>query len=396
MAPAREIWITGIGLISSLGEGPDVHMKRLQDGEVPVTDRTMFPPYLLHPLAKIDFDKQIPKKGDQRQMEPWQRIGTYAAGLALADAGIAGKKEILQKTDMIVAAAGGERDSAVDMAILTDLRTSNDPDALLNARLQSDLRPTLFLAQLSNLLAGNISIVHGVVGSSRTFMGEESAGVAAIQVARARIAAGQSEIALIGGAYNAERHDTLLIHMFDQLCYQGEFVPVFAPGRANGFALGSMGAFLVIESKSHADARGARPIAKLGEINSANVRRKPGAITAVIEKFIGQAQAKLDPAATAILSGANGAEPATAEEAEALAKTGLPVRALASRFGHGVEAVFPLGVAIAALAVRKGSLFALMPKVPLEQKTVTSLRSAIVTCIGHWQGEGLAVVEAVQ
>ena len=40
-----------------------------------------------------------------------------------------------------------------------------------------DLRPTLFLAQLSNLLAGNISIVHGVTGASRTFMGEESSGV---------------------------------------------------------------------------------------------------------------------------------------------------------------------------------------------------------------------------
>src|ERR1700734_4050117 len=33
----------------------------------------------------------------------------------------------------------------------------------------------LFLAQLSNLLAGDISIVHGVTGSSRTFMGEEGA-----------------------------------------------------------------------------------------------------------------------------------------------------------------------------------------------------------------------------
>jgi len=43
------------------------------------------------------------------------------------------------------------------------------------------LRPTLFLAQLSNLLAGNISIVHGVTGSSRTFMGEEVAGVDAVR-----------------------------------------------------------------------------------------------------------------------------------------------------------------------------------------------------------------------
>ena len=47
----------------------------------------------------------------------------------------------------------------------------------------NDLRPTLFLAQLSNLLAGNISIVHGVTGSSRTFMGEEAAGVDAVRIA---------------------------------------------------------------------------------------------------------------------------------------------------------------------------------------------------------------------
>ena len=52
----------------------------------------------------------------------------------------------------------------------------------------SDLRPTLFLAQLSNLLAGNISIVHGVTGSSRTFMGEEAAGIDAARIALARIA----------------------------------------------------------------------------------------------------------------------------------------------------------------------------------------------------------------
>ena len=60
----------------------------------------------------MSFDKQIPKKGDQRQMETWQRVGVYAAGLALGDAGIAGKAELLDHTDMIVAAVGGERDVA--------------------------------------------------------------------------------------------------------------------------------------------------------------------------------------------------------------------------------------------------------------------------------------------
>ena len=55
-------------------------------------------------------------------MEPWQRIGTYAAGLALDRAGAKGNAEMLARMDMIVAAGGGERDEAVDAAILTGLR----------------------------------------------------------------------------------------------------------------------------------------------------------------------------------------------------------------------------------------------------------------------------------
>ena len=55
-------------------------------------------------------------------MEPWQRIGTYAAGLALDSAGVKGNTGHSGRMDMIVAAGGGERDLAVDGAILTGLR----------------------------------------------------------------------------------------------------------------------------------------------------------------------------------------------------------------------------------------------------------------------------------
>ena len=109
-------------------------------------------------------------------MEPWQRIGVFAAGLALDSAGVKGNTALLLTGDMIVAAGGGERDYAVDAAILSGYPKAANPDAFLNEHLLGDLRPTLFLAQLSNLLAGNISIVHGVIGSSRTFMGEEAGG----------------------------------------------------------------------------------------------------------------------------------------------------------------------------------------------------------------------------
>src|SRR5215467_15325329 len=116
----RETWITGVGIVSCLGEGPDAHWLALDAGKTNV-ERTAFAPYLVHPLAPVNFDTQIPKKGDQRQMEPWQRIGTYAAGLALESAGVKGNTELLGRMDMIVAAGGGERDLAVDGAILSGL-----------------------------------------------------------------------------------------------------------------------------------------------------------------------------------------------------------------------------------------------------------------------------------
>src|SRR5476651_664851 len=209
----REAWITGIGIVSCLGEGPQAHWQKLMEAH-PRADAATFAPFIVHPLAAINFDAQIPKKGDQRQMENWQRIGTYAAGLALDSAGVKGKTEILSRMDMIVAAGGGERDLAVDSTILSGIQHAKNPGAYLNERLMSDLRPTLFLAQLSNLLAGNISIVHGVTGSSRTFMGEESSGVDAVRIALARIASGQSDIALVGGAHNGERTDLLTLYEF--------------------------------------------------------------------------------------------------------------------------------------------------------------------------------------
>src|SRR4030088_820722 len=206
----RETWITGIGIVSCLGEGAEAHWQGLTGRRLNV-DAVSWAPFVIHPIAALDLDKQIPKKGDQRQMEAWQRIGTYAAGLALDSAGVKGNAELLARMDMIVAAGGGERDAAVDAMILSGLRKSDRPAAFLNERLMNDLRPTLFLAQLSNLVAGNISIVHGVTGSSRTFMGHESPRADAVRVAQARIAAGQSEIALVGGSANADQIATMLL-----------------------------------------------------------------------------------------------------------------------------------------------------------------------------------------
>jgi 3-oxoacyl-[acyl-carrier-protein] synthase II len=267
----RETWVTGIGIVSSLGDGLEATWHALKQGRVNI-DEAAFAPWMVHPMVPLGLSAQIPRRGDQRQMEAWQRIGTYAAGLALDSAGIRKDDEILARTDMIVAASGGERDLAVNGAILT-ARGVGDPDAgALNEGLMNGLRPTLFLAQLSNLLAGNISIVHGVSGSSRTFMGEEAAGIDAVRIAWAKIEAGQSEIALVRAAQNAERKEMLMLYDCGGFNLKNEPSSVWSRA-GGGFVLGSGGVFLVLESRSHAETRGAVPFARLTSVASGHAAR---------------------------------------------------------------------------------------------------------------------------
>jgi len=393
--PSTEVWITGIGLATSLGEGLDAHWDALSQRRINV-DEKGFAPCVVHPLAPVNLDMQIPKKGDQRQMEAWQRIGTYAAGLALESAGVKGNKEILGRMDMVIAAGGGERDLAVDSNILSLEQKGNSAPGFLNERLMSDLRPTLFLAQLSNLLAGNIAIVHGVTGSSRTFMGEEAAGVDAVRIALARIAAGQSDIALIGGSQNGERKDLLVLYEFGGFNLKDKFAPVWARGEAGGFALGSGGAFLVIESRAHAEARGAKPFARLVNVVADMARRKhAGDVTSTLEKLWAKLGKVGDKAA--VVTGATGVEPVTSEEL-AFLKTHaeLPVRATGTAFGHTMEAQFPLGLALAALSLSRGALFPPDDRSPVEVEMSQSPSQIVVIGTGHWRGEGMALVEAIR
>ena len=395
MTEPKEAWITGIGIVSSLGEGLDAHWDALNARRINI-DEKRFAPYIVHPLAPVSFDAQIPKKGDQRQMEAWQRIGTYAAGLALDSAGVKGNQEILGRMDMIVAAGGGERDLAVDEAILSADAQGNSAPSFLNERLMNDLRPTLFLAQLSNLLAGNIAIVHGVSGTSRTFMGEEAASIDAARIALARIASGQSDIALIGAAHNGERTDLLILYEFCDFNLKGKFAPVWARENNGGFALGSAGAFLVIESRAHAEARGAKPYARLTKVVSDRAQRKhPGEVTKTLEGLWSRLGILDDNGA--LITGATGVEPVTSEERAFLSQhSGHAVRSTGTLFGHTLDTQFPLGLALAALSISRGKLFPPNDPTGLEVEMSGPPSQIVVVGAGHWRGEGMALVEAIK
>jgi 3-oxoacyl-[acyl-carrier-protein] synthase II len=400
---AREVWITGIGLTSSLGEGLDAHWQAMAEAAAPAVnvDGAFTPPYGIHPMVALDLDRQIPKKSDQRQMEPWQRLGTYAAGLALSDAQIAGNLDILSHTHVVVAADGGERDIATDTAILAGLQSADPKGAYLNERLSNDLRPTLFLAQLPNLVAGNISIVHKVTGSSRTFMGEEIAGVSATEIAWRRIAASQGDIFLVGGAVTAERKDSVLNCALGGVLWAGDHRPVWERAEAGGGAmLGSVGAFLVLEAREHAEARGATPYARVLAVATDQSRRRPGDVAArLTRQFDALLPAGAPPAA--VLSSATGILPATAEERDVLAQLNkarriTTVRATGSWLGSSTSAAFPAAAGLAALALKRRGFYRPFDGTGFEQPQATPPTRIAISSVGTWRGEGSALIAAVE
>lgn len=383
----NDVVITGIGLVSALGVGARANWDALSNGAATVIDSERFAPYTVHPLPEIDWAEQISKR-DQRQMETWQRIGTYTAGLALDDAGMKDLPEYTSTMDMIVAAAGGERDVEVDALILAEAANEGvNKGVLVNEKLTTELRPTLFLAQLSNLLAGNISIVHKVTGSSRTFMGEEGAGISAVKTAAARIKAGQSTHALVGASYNCEHPDMLLGYEIGHHLNHGDWTPVWDREQSDGGGLvpGSGGAFLVLESRQHAQARGARIYAVLDDVCA-----DQGSAASAQKRLDGLAEKASLSDGDFIVSGASGAKAPTAQEKQFIASSMAqsPIRGFSSATGHMHEVQFPFGVALAALSLHHGK--AIAPIDRNEASADSAPEKIGVLTVGYEEGEGIA------
>jgi 3-oxoacyl-[acyl-carrier-protein] synthase II len=124
-------------------------------------------------------------------------------------------------------------------------------------------------------------------------------------------------------------------------------------------------------------------------------KRQPGDVTAALRRLWDRISGRLQPGKLAVISGASGAAPATAEERAFLAEhKDIAVRAPGTYLGHAFEPQFPMNVALAAIAVSRGNLYPPSDGSGVERAMAGPLTQVVVTSIGHWRGEGLALVEA--
>ena len=393
--------------MSSLGAGAKLHWDLLtREARRRRANCTRFAPYTVYELAEIPFESQIPKKADLRQMGRWQQIGVYAAGLALEDARLKDDANRLAATDLIVAAGNGERDEAADASVLAAVKASPADRAVLMQALQTSLRPTLYLAELSNLLAGNISIVHGVTKSSRTFKGEERGGLAAFGAEVDRFPGGASRAALVGAACNAERSD---LHLSLELCgclWHGNETPIGRRSTAGGgIVLGSIGSFVVLEEADHARSRQVRPYARVTAVVSARMHLAAQLADDAAPSELCPLQNLIDELSSSpadVLSGASGVQSAMEREMAfihpLMQRNFLQkIRYYGDALGHGMEAHFPTGIALAALSLSNRFFYPAFDGDNISHRLEPARSNRIlVTGFGSWRGAGVALLEQIE
>jgi 3-oxoacyl-[acyl-carrier-protein] synthase II len=397
----RDVWVTGICLVSSIARNGDEHWTRLQSPIAPTVVELRKTGLAVHPLPPIDYSTEIPNPLDRKRMGPRQALGVYTAGQALKSAALKDQAAILAKAAVIVVGTGGERDIALDEVILSEPQTFAST-AALNTKLMSRMRPSLFLTQLPNLMACNISIQFGITGASRTTMGDELAGATGLKMGYELTADGTYDVALVGGAFNAERLDLALLYGFGRYLWPHDFQPVGErSGREGGCILGTMSAFLVLESAQHAIARGAGPYCIITGVSHQCSRRNKSDVAVAIRHLWNVLGVHRKDVPTGIISGATGVAPATDEELDELTLLmnelgGAHIRSSGSVVGHGMEVSFIFNVGLAALAVRNGRIYPPFPGESAASSCTDKISQMFVTSVGHWRGEAAALLSAVE
>ena len=177
---------------------------------------------------------------------------------------------------------------------------------------------------------------------------------------------------------------------------RGVFKPVWERTDSPGMVLGSIGAFLVLEERAHARARGARPLARVIAVLSERSRRPPSAVAEALGEMWEKLAALRSAGRIAIISGATGTEPGTHEERAWLKRMpDLPVRATGSYIGHGFEPQFAMNIAIATIVLGHQKLFPPLDSSGVEEAHEGAVDQIAVTSVGHWRGEAIALLDAV-
>ena len=261
----RRVVITGLGVVSPVGNGKEEFWNNLLAGKPgvgPITqfDATDFPVKIAGEVK--DFDP-VALAGDRktvRHMDRYTQFAVAAAKMAVADAKMDMTKEDPDMAGTLIGTGIG------------GIHVMEDTILQIEKRGPGKVNPFAKPMMISNMASGQVSITLGLRGPVLTDVTACASGTNSIGLAARLIKYGDADIMIAGGAEAAVSKAPMagfaaMKALSSRDCPPEEASCPFDAGR-DGFVLGEGSGVLVLEELEHAKKRGAHIYAELAGYGS--------------------------------------------------------------------------------------------------------------------------------
>lgn len=243
----RRVVVTGLGVVSPIGESVEAFWRGLENGVCGIVQRTFTPEEdlsLTVPVAPVDgFAERAASLGrDITRTDRFSQFTVAAADEALADAGLEIDEATGRRVATIIGTGIGGI-SALDTAYVSMLRHGRRP------------HPLTVLRAIPNAAASHLSIRYGLTGPAFAISSACASGAHAIGVCADLIRAGTADVGIAGASeallcYGPLEAWRAMHIMSDELCRP------FSKNR-KGLVIGEGAGVLVLEEYERARSRGA-------------------------------------------------------------------------------------------------------------------------------------------
>lgn len=371
MHSSRDVVITGIGVVSPIGIGLDPFIDALRQGQSGVTTISPFSEQGMAfnigaPIRDFDGKNYVHPRKSLKVMSREIQTAYAAADLAIKHANVAkgavdpDRFGIVLGSEMLYGEVGELADAF--RHCMTDKEFHFEQ---WGKTAMQDIFPLWMLKYLPNMAACHVGIAHDARGANNTIMQGEASSLIALMEAVSYIQRGLADVCLAGGTGSRLSEPALpfrgTIDMADWHADPTKASRPFDAKRA-GMVNGEGSGVFVLESREHAEQRGARVWARIAGFASRSEPAHREAMTGLaIKNAITGAlrMAELDPQQVGHVNAHGASTPHDDRiEAAAIRETlgDVPVTALKSYFGYLGAGTGAVELAASVWSVARGEV----------------------------------------